>query len=119
MSTAAIDIDYATGEVIEPRAAETQALAPVNRFMTTQHLMPVMTVEQAVERYRMLGEFISQVMKKDEDFGIIPGTEKPVLYKPGAEKLVTLFGMTPKSVLVASVEDWNGEDHGGESLFYY
>ncbi|GBG09477.1 hypothetical protein PAT3040_04123 [Paenibacillus agaridevorans] len=31
-------------------------------------------------------------MVKDEDFGTVPGTQKPTLYKPGAEKLCELYG---------------------------
>lgn len=36
-----------------------------------------------------------EMMTEDEDFGVIPGTAKPTLLKPGAEKLCQAYGLTP------------------------
>ncbi|QTH44924.1 hypothetical protein J4772_11285 [Cohnella sp. LGH] len=44
------------------------------------------------QKYDAVQEFFKEVMVKDEDFGVIPGTQKPSLYKPGAEKLCELYG---------------------------
>ncbi|CQR74134.1 hypothetical protein SOV_22610 [Sporomusa ovata DSM 2662] len=43
----------------------------------------------------LVQKFFKRVMKKDEDYGIIPGTDKPSLLKPGAEKLNELYGYAP------------------------
>ncbi|WP_052675917.1 hypothetical protein [Paenibacillus sp. IHBB 10380] len=43
-------------------------------------------------KYSFLQEFFREIMVKDEDFGTVPGTGKPTLYKPGAEKLCELYG---------------------------
>ncbi|MDF2571995.1 MAG: hypothetical protein K0R55_3599 [Sporomusa sp.] len=43
----------------------------------------------------LVQRFFKQVMVKDLDYGIIPGTDKPTLYKPGAEKLCELYGFAP------------------------
>lgn len=43
----------------------------------------------------LVQKFFKQVMVKDLDYGIIPGTDKPTLYKPGAEKLCELYGFAP------------------------
>lgn len=43
-------------------------------------------------KYDAVQEFFKEIMVKDEDFGVIPGTQKPSLYKPGAEKLCELYG---------------------------
>lgn len=43
----------------------------------------------------LVKNFFQDVMDKDVDFGIIPGTDKPTLYKPGAEKLCELYGFSP------------------------
>lgn len=40
----------------------------------------------------LVQKFFSRVMKKEEDYGVIPGTDKPTLFKPGAEKLCELYG---------------------------
>ncbi|UUZ80672.1 hypothetical protein LJK88_38440 [Paenibacillus sp. P26] len=44
------------------------------------------------QKYDFLQEFFKTIMVKDEDFGVVPGTQKPTLYKPGAEKLCELYG---------------------------
>lgn len=49
---------------------------------------------------KMLKSFVSQQLKSDVDFGIIPGTPKPSLFKPGAEKLNRLFGLGAKFTLM-------------------
>ena len=43
----------------------------------------------------LVQKFFKQVMVKELDYGIIPGTDKPTLYKPGAEKLCELYGFAP------------------------
>jgi len=81
--------------------------------------MPAITLHQAVERYNQMLEFTQKVMNKDQDYGTIPGVNKPCLYKAGAEKLCTLFGLSPKFELIERVEDWTGRDHNSESFFFY
>jgi hypothetical protein len=55
-----------------------------------------MTPDKIVKQVRLIQEVMEKVMKKDEHFGIIPGCEKPSLYKPGAEKLSVTFRLVPK-----------------------
>lgn len=84
---------------------------------STNQFMPMMTVERAMERMRALQSF-REMMVEDKDYGIIPGSIKPCLLKPGAEKLCTFFGLTvPDPEFVESVKDWTGKDHG--SPFFY
>lgn len=79
--------------------------------------MPAMSIEQAIERHKLLKRYIGEVLVEGEDYGKIPGAEKPTLLKPGAEKLCTLFGYAPH-YHVEKIEDWMGDRHG-EPLFYY
>lgn len=81
--------------------------------------MPVMGNKQALQRYQSFKEFVEGVLKKGVDYGVIPGASKPSLQKPGAEKLATFFGLAPVFEDVVAVEDWTGEAHGGEAMFYY
>ena len=82
-------------------------------------LMPVMNVEQAVERHKQMVVFVRHLMKEGRDYGTIPGTSGRSLWKAGAEKLTTFFGLTIRFVLQEKVEDWDGGGHGGEPFFYY
>ncbi|HJQ30672.1 MAG TPA: hypothetical protein VJ866_00755 [Pyrinomonadaceae bacterium] len=92
-----------------------RALVAVERA----RFMPAMSIESAVERYNAVTEFVSRVLRKDVDYGVIPGTEKRTLLKPGAEKLTTFFGLSTRFELLERIEDWTGEHHGGEPFFYY
>lgn len=83
-------------------------------------LMPIMSVDQAWDRYRSFEEFKKRIMVEGVDFGVVPGTSgKPVLLKPGAEKLTTFFGLTVRFEVIEKVEDWTGDRHNGEQFFYY
>lgn len=44
-------------------------------------------------------KLMRDVMKKDVDYGTIPGTPKPTLYKAGAEKLLSMFRLVGKPVV--------------------
>ena len=81
--------------------------------------MPALSIELAVERYNAVTEFVSRVLRKDVDYGVIPGTEKRTLLKPGAEKLTTFFGLSTRFQLIERIEDWSGAGLGGEPFFYY
>ena len=81
--------------------------------------MPAMSIELAVERYNTITEFVSRVLRRDVDYGVIPGTDKFTLLKPGAEKLTTFFGLSTRFQLIERIEDWTGENYGGEPFFYY
>lgn len=82
-------------------------------------VMPVLDIRAAIVRQQALTDFVSKIMHENTDFGTIPGTDKPTLLKPGAEKLTTFFGLSKRFVLVERTEDWTGANHSGEPFFYY
>jgi hypothetical protein len=53
----------------------------------------------------MTQRFFKEVMIKDQDYGVIPGTDKPGLLKPGAEKLCELYGFAAKIHHVDEIKD--------------
>src|SRR5918993_2937542 len=98
-----------------PAPAGPGALATVERAQ----FMPALSIELAVERYNAITEFVGRVLRRDVDYGVIPGTDKLTLLKPGAEKLTTFFGLSTRFQLIERIEDWDGAAHGGEPFFYY
>ena len=68
---------------------------------------PVMTVDQAMSHLNTLREFRKKVLVQGTDYGVIPGTDKPTLFKPGAEKLANIFGLAIEHQVVEKVEDWD------------
>lgn len=49
---------------------------------------------------------VQKQLRKDHDYGIIPGTQKPSLLKPGAEKILMLMGLRSEFSLVDSTRDF-------------
>lgn len=64
------------------------------------------TLKAEGEQRALLAQFIREQMVDGIDYGKIPGTDKPALLKPGAEKLVDIFRCTPKYTLVKAEEDF-------------
>lgn len=53
---------------------------------------------------------VQATLKKGHDYDTIPGTQKPTLLKPGAEKILMLLGLTSEYQIVSQIEDYaNGE----------
>lgn len=55
-------------------------------------------VQAMQDQHRGLKTFVQNQMVKDVDYGIIPGTHKPSLYKSGAEKLKKIFQLGSRIV---------------------
>jgi hypothetical protein len=69
-------------------------------------LRPVMNVASALQQLAEFQEFVKQYLVADEDYGTIPGTPKPTLYKSGAEKLCDIYGMADDYQMQKEVENW-------------
>jgi hypothetical protein len=55
-----------------------------------------MSTVGVLRQVAVIQEVMTAVMHKDEHYGTIPGTKKPSLYKPGAEKLSLVFRLRPE-----------------------
>ncbi len=75
-------------------------------LVTDFGMQAVVSVDQAINRIKELQRFVQAVMVKGEDYGIIKGTSKPTLLKPGAEKLCEMYGLTPTLSVTDSEKDW-------------
>lgn len=78
-------------------------------------VMPAMSLLDAIARRDQVVEFVREIMVSGTDFGTIPGTDKPTLLKPGAEKLTTFFGLSKQFTLIEKTENWTAD----EPFFYY
>lgn len=91
----------------------------MNNQLIVSDYMPIMNLDDAKRRYQAFKDFVESILSKGVDYGVIPGTDKPTLLKPGAEKLNTFFGLATHFEVTQKTEDWTGEAHGGEPFFYY
>lgn len=60
----------------------------------------IATAEQVVAHVHRVQEIMRSVMKQEVHYGIIPGTKKNTLYKPGAEVLCVAFRIAPTYAVV-------------------
>jgi len=65
------------------------------------------SLEEANARIKMFQQYVREHMVEGEDYGVIPGSTKPTLFKPGAEKLNAIFGYAPRVEISNRVEDWD------------
>lgn len=68
------------------------------------------TKEQAARKLAAIREFqslVRETFKEGHDYGTIPGTPKPTLYKPGAEKTAKLLSLSDHYEVTQRVEDWD------------
>lgn len=66
-----------------------------------------MNVESLVKQVALIQNVMERVMKDGEHYGVIPGTNKPTLLKPGAEKLCMVFRLEPSYDIIREFR----EDH--------
>jgi hypothetical protein len=67
-----------------------------------------LTVEQMVEQVKKIQHLMSSVMKEGEHYGVIPGTDKPSLLQPGAQKLNFVFRLGDQNTQITQVDMPNG-----------
>jgi len=99
----------------QERIEMSTSLVPIDN----QQLVPVYSVKDAVDRHNEIVNFVKTIMREGVDYGRVPGTDKDTLFKPGAEKLSTFFGLSPRFIELLTVEDWTGLEHNREPFFFY
>jgi len=60
-------------------------------------------------------------LKREVDFDVIPGTKSPSLLKPGAEKIVSVYGLLVHYSIESRIEELNAIEtkEGYKPLFFY
>lgn len=66
----------------------------------------IITTLKKISEFQAL---VQSTLKQGHDFDTIPGTNKPTLLKPGAEKIGMLFGVNPDYEFLDKTEDYKSE----------
>ena len=82
---------------------QTTDLALSNHDFTLPAKPQVQAVLQQVEEFRAL---IKSELREGPDYGTIPGTSKPTLLKPGAEKIAKLLVLADTYEITDKTADW-------------
>jgi nitrite reductase/ring-hydroxylating ferredoxin subunit len=75
--------------------------------LTAFDLPSATVVEQKLAQIQDFQQLIRRSLRDGHDYGVIPGTNKPTLLKPGAEKIAKLLGMADTYEIIESVVDWD------------
>ncbi len=84
--------------------------SPSGESFSPADAFPDFAVEPAevTRRTQMLKDYVRHHMVEGEDYGVIPGGgTKPTLFKPGAEKLNAVFGLSPLVEVTSRQENWD------------
>ena len=73
----------------------------------------IKSVEATTRKIIEFQTIVKKNLKKDKDYGVIPGCSKPTLLKPGAEKILMLMGLQSTYEIIDSTRDWK------EGFFQY
>jgi hypothetical protein len=63
-------------------------------------------IQGTLTKIAQFQQLVQNQLKQNHDYGIIPGTPKPTLLKPGAEKILMLMGLRSEFEIVDSTRDF-------------
>lgn len=66
----------------------------------------IQQVQQTMQKINQFQKVIQSTLRQNSDYGIIPGTSKPTLLKPGAEKILMMMGLRSEFDIVDSTRDF-------------
>lgn len=76
------------------------------------------TLAMVSERTDIIKQAIKEKFKRDKHFGRIPGTQKDVLYKPGAELIMGWHKIYEYPEVVEVTQEW-GMEKGAQPFFHF
>jgi len=72
-------------------------------IIDTVEISQVHHTMQKISRFQAV---IQKTLKQGHDYGIVPGTDKPTLLKPGAEKILMMMGLRSEFDIIDSTRDF-------------
>ena len=65
------------------------------------------SIENGLQKISRFQQIVQKTLKRGHDYGVIPGTDKPTLLKPGAEKILMLMGLTSEYHITERIQDYD------------
>lgn len=84
---------------MELKAQTSQSLSLIDNVSIQQ-------VESTMQKITQFQQVIHSTLHQNHDFGVVPGTSKPTLLKPGAEKILMMMGLRSEFEIADSTRDW-------------
>lgn len=67
------------------------------------------SIANTMQKITQMQAVVQKTLKDGQDYGEVPGTNKPTLLKPGGEKICMLFGLNPEYEFLQTTEDYDKE----------
>ena len=71
-------------------------------------LRPIIEPKLYLQRKNEIQNLLREVFELNVDYGKIEGIDKPMIFKPGIEKLLEFYGLGHRLTVVKEIEDWEG-----------
>jgi hypothetical protein len=78
-----------------------------NNALSIIDSVDIQEVSGTISKITQFQKVVQTQLKQNHDFGVIPGTPKPTLLKPGAEKLLMLLGLRSQFEIADSTRDFD------------
>ncbi|WFA10365.1 hypothetical protein [Tissierella sp. Yu-01] len=78
-----------------------------NLMMSLIESVEVSSIVGTLNKITQVQAAVQKELKQGHDYDTIPGTSKPTLLKPGAEKLLMMFGLTSEYEFLDKIEDYD------------
>ncbi len=94
-----------TGTAVQKPVSSTGALPVPAEAAPLRLLRPIAQPADLLRAHEEARSLIKDVLKEGRDYGTIPGTDRPTMYKAGAERLAIAFGLFPQfSILEKEID---------------
>jgi hypothetical protein len=93
----------------EPSSSPDNALAVAASSKMLGIATPMMSIPELLAFRDTVTKYVTQALRPGVDYGVVPGTKKKTLLKPGAETLCLAFGVTPTFESIEKEVDHRGE----------
>ncbi len=84
----------------------THILANPTKDISLIDEMDIGLVKKTIDKIAAFQAVVQQTLRREHDYGIIPGTIKPTLLKPGGEKICMMLGINPEYEMMDHVQDY-------------
>lgn len=78
-----------------------------NMMMSLIESVDVSSLVGTLQKITQVQAAVQKSLKSGHDYDTIPGTGKPTLLKPGAEKILMMFGLTSEYEFLDKIEDYD------------
>lgn len=78
-----------------------------NMMMSLIESVEVSSLTSTLMKISQVQAAVQKSLKSGHDYDTIPGTGKPTLLKPGAEKILMMFGLTSEYEFLDKIEDYD------------